>query len=364
MKKVAIITLNHGINYGNKLQNYAVQTIFERLGYEAITIRFFPEGAKVENNSRISVNSIWKKICQRISNIKFSARINSRSEAFEHFNEECLHRTKKCYTPTDYMTIDENGFEYFSVGSDQVWNSYFFDFTPMYLLDFVKDNRKKIAYAASVGVKDIAPEYRKLFADKLKQFKAISVREEDAAQLIGEIIEKKVDVVLDPTLMLSQTDWENFCAVSRFKPKKYILTYFLGKVTKERKKIIYDYSRAINAKIVELNNLQNEYYDCDPREFVSLFRTAEMIFTDSFHACCFSLMFKKPFWVMNRVSKGKEMGSRIDNLLSKFHLESRKYSEATQLTFPIDYSYAEKILDEERKKSLQFLQIALEDTIK
>ena len=30
MKKIAIITINHGNNYGNKLQNYAMQEMIKK----------------------------------------------------------------------------------------------------------------------------------------------------------------------------------------------------------------------------------------------------------------------------------------------------------------------------------------------
>ena len=39
MKKVCIITLYGNWNYGNKLQNYALQTTIEKLGYEFTSLK-------------------------------------------------------------------------------------------------------------------------------------------------------------------------------------------------------------------------------------------------------------------------------------------------------------------------------------
>ena len=41
-KSVGIITLNDNNNFGNRLQNYAVQVVLNRLGLEAYSIENYP----------------------------------------------------------------------------------------------------------------------------------------------------------------------------------------------------------------------------------------------------------------------------------------------------------------------------------
>lgn len=357
-KQVAIVTPNHGVNYGNKLQNYAVQEVYRKLDCVPTTIKFFPEGAKVENKQKVTFGILIKKINRRITERRYSRNIQARMDAFETFNETYLIRTDRCYSPTDYNTINERDFDFFSVGSDQVWNSYFFDFSPIYLLDFIRDGSKKIAYAASFGVSDIASEYVNLFSKALSDFKAISVREDKAKEIVETISDNKAQVVLDPTLMLTTEDWDRIIPDVK-EANKYILTYFLGELSKERWKIIASYARKNNYKIIRLNDIKNKYYRISPLEFVSFIKHAEVVFTDSFHACCFSLQYKKKFWVMNRLSTGKEMGSRIDTFLSKFYLDKRRFYENARLSCSVDYEQAYVVLEQERVTSWSFLKVAI-----
>ncbi|MDO4169320.1 MAG: polysaccharide pyruvyl transferase family protein [Lachnospiraceae bacterium] len=356
MKKIAIVTLNHGINYGNKLQNYAVQVIYEKLGYEAETIRFYPQGLKVNEKSKKTFCLLLKKLKRHYLSYKFSSIQKRRQDSFSAFDRQYLKMTKTCYTPMTYHNINEQDYDFFAVGSDQVWNSYFFDFTPMYLLDFVKTDCKKISYAASFGVQEIAPEYHRLFKTQLSKFQAISVRETSAADMVFELCKKRAEVVIDPTLMLDANDWMALIDDIDWQvPKRYVLTYFLGELSSDNRKQITRYAREHECEIIELNQLKNDYYAVDPREFVFLIYKAFMVFTDSFHACCFSLQFEKPFWVLSRKSEGKIMQSRIDTFLQLFELEQRKFAQSVNLDQEIDYSHSEKILRKERKKGIRFL---------
>lgn len=357
-KRVAIVTLNHGANYRNKLQNYAVQEVYKKLDYDPITIKYFPEGAKVKTKKKFAIDIVLKKLQKRINAKLYAKNIRARAASFESFNEKYLIRTDKCYKPSDYRTIDERDYDIFSVGSDQVWNSYFYDFSPIYLLDFVEDNSKKIAYAASFGVSDIAPEYKEMFVRDLSKFKAISVREDKAKELVETLCDNKAQVVLDPTLMLIMEEWDTLINDISTE-KRYILTYFLGDVSKEGKKIISDYAKRGHLDVIALNDVRNRYYKCDPLKFVALIKNAEVVFTDSFHACCFSLQYKKKFWVVNRISTGREMGSRIDTFLKKFGLEDRRLSDKSDFNSVIDYSRADSVLENERSASWSFLKKAV-----
>lgn len=360
MKKIAVITLNHGTNYGNKLQNYAVQTIYEKLGYEAETIRFYPEGMRVQSDIKRKIAALPKKIKRHYMACRFSKRNEKREEAFRIFNSEYLKMTKACYTPATYHSLDEQNYDFFSVGSDQVWNSYFFDFTSMYLLDFVKDDSKKIAYAASFGVEDIAVQYRQLFKETLSRFHAISVRENSGADIIWNLCKRPAAVVVDPTLMLDVDDWSLFIKDVSYKvPDRYILSYFLGEVSRRERQAIRTYAKEQRMEWIELNNLKKCYYAVGPKEFVYLFSKASMVFTDSFHACCFSLQFEKPFWVFARKTGGRNMESRVDTFLKTFHLEQRKYTEDICLDESINFSVSKAVLDGEKKRGLDFLKTAL-----
>ena len=107
-------------------------------------------------------------------------------------------------------------------------------------------------------------------------------------------------------------------------------------------------------------------FDVGPREFLTLIKNAELVLTDSFHACAFSLQFEKEFFVFERRSVGteKSMHNRIADFLDLFGLTDRLISEKNAKEVidnskNIDFSFPKKVLNVERKKSLDFLHRAL-----
>ena len=244
-------------------------------------------------------------------------------------------------------------------GSDQVWNSYFWDFSKIYLLDFVKDNEKKIAYAASFGMDSIKEEYKEDFRKNLSEFKSILLREEKGQKIIKELINKDVPVVLDPTLLLERNEWNKFGKKpENLKDGKYIFTYFLGEMTKERKKKIRKFAKRRNAKIIALNDITKKYYCCNPNEMVYLIENAEAILTDSFHACVLSIIFNKDFYIFERISKGRNMNSRIETLLKMLQI-NKKTDDDLELDRNYNYKKINMLLDEKKKRCMEYIEKSL-----
>ena len=78
-----------------------------------------------------------------------------------------------------------------------------------YLLDFVPDNIRKISYASSIGVEQLPETLKGKYKKYLKRFDSISVRESKAADVIEKLVNKPVDVVLDPTFLLDGISWHD-----------------------------------------------------------------------------------------------------------------------------------------------------------
>lgn len=357
---LAIVTMSYGNNYGNKLQNYAMQVIYESMGFSVETIRLKPcvcysEGIKEK------FNNIGGKIQRKIQRIVYKKNINNRKEVFEKFNNERLFLSEKIYAMNDYHSLNDEKYKIYSVGSDQVWNTYFDEFTSVYLLDCLDNKKTRISYAASLGCDSINPLYKEKFKEELKKFKCISVREEEGKKVLEKFPGITAKVVLDPTLLLSQNDWDKFIGTNELKEKnKYILTYFLGKMEPKMKRTISQYAKKNKLKIINLNDIATSYYYAGPVEFVNLIKNAQIIFTDSFHACCFSIIYEKTFWVVSRNSVKKNMNSRINTLLKRFGLEERWWNETVDLKKIPDYNVAYEKLQNLRKDSYEFLEKAID----
>ena len=200
----------------------------------------------------------------------------------------------------------------------------------------------------------------------MSEFKNVSLREETGKKIYYDITGKEDAIVcLDPTMLLKQQEWDKVSnrpkQLDNLKSSKYILNYFLGELSKERKDEINRIAKENNCEIINILDKNNPFYETGPSEFLYLEKNAFLICTDSFHSSVFAILYNTPFVVFDREDKVASMNSRIECLLSKFKLTDRYYKgKITDNLLKCDYTEAYKILEEERKKSDIFLRKALD----
>lgn len=341
-KKIAIFTI-HSINYGNRLQNYVVQKIITKLGYKPYTLRWYC------NKS----NLLIYRLIKYVFNMFRAYGKGSNLRSFLDFDR------KMCFS-NDY--INKESFrvgDYYAilVGSDQIWNTTFDFVSVNSFLPFI--HPKKIAFSASFGVDSIP--YDKQIVDCLNDFKALSVREEAGAKIIKELTGRDATILVDPTMLFTNEEWRKVSKKPKGAKGGYILTYFLSPKCDEAKAKLEEIRG--DRDVYELSNPDDKVAGtAGPSEFLWLFDHADMVLTDSFHACVFSFLFNKPFIVYDRNWQEGNMNSRLETLLSKFHIE-RKYANSglDNDIWEHDYSEGYQQLDIEREKAIDFLKKALED---
>lgn len=343
MDKVGIITLYGNFNYGNRLQNYAVQKIITDLGFQAVTYTCEPIEKKIGRKKYIKWR-IHELTNYRLKKNRDRWKIRlGRYYAFQDF-------TKK-YIPTIHInSLDglTDKADYFVIGSDQVWNPIWYQNLDkdLFLLTFAR-SEQKICFAPSFGSDHLPTEWETWFRVHLQTFPSLSVREQQGANIIRELTGRTAEVLLDPTLMLDESDWRKIarkpCNIDTRKP--YILTYFLGdfphqaevdieKIQSEKKRTVYHL----------LDKNQPDVYACGPREFLYMILKAEIVLTDSFHACVFSFIFNRPFVVYDRGQKDfPNMNSRLETLLSSLSLQ-RKYRNSGLENDPLECGYDDGII--------------------
>lgn len=196
----------------------------------------------------------------------------------------------------------------------------------------------------------------------LSTFDAISVREEAAKRIVEENTGRTdVEVLIDPTMMLCPEDWDRVIKKPKdLTNKRYVVCYFLGTLTDEYRTAISQLAEREECTIVDLSNAESSYYCCGPSEFVYLIKNAVYVCTDSFHASVFSILYNRPFVVFNRNGKHNTMGSRIQTLLSTFHLEDARFTGIIDESYICrDYKEVNQIVENERQKALRFIRKAL-----
>jgi hypothetical protein len=320
---VGVITFHSAHNYGASLQTWALQKVLKNLGTSPSVIHYHPN--IIDRLYVAPKQDTLKKKIKYLAKKKYRTRVKMqvyKNKKYVHF----IHHNFKLVG--DFKTYEELktaklGLDAYITGSDQVWNSDHTDgFDPAYLLDFAEPGTKKISYAASVGREYIIPQYREQFAESLKTYTAISVREASARPAIEALTDKPVEVVLDPTLLLDRKDYEELKKPGLFHGR-YILVYMM-ETNNDLVKFANKLSVAMGIPIIQrkpptiFRNELGSYYTDTAAEFLSEVENAEYVLTNSFHATVFSLIYEKPFISMLHTSTG----ARTSDLLKSVGLES------------------------------------------
>lgn len=355
--KIGIVTLVSD-NYGNKFQNYAVEQLLSEYG-QVVT---YAVDQKREKPG--AVNSLRQKLRPRYIGQSLRSRMmylydvtnaqrslvgnllyvmthrqrllaakKRRHQKFSAFQESFLHISDRIITHENCNEKDWNeSHDYFVCGSDQIWNPNYGTTSDLAFLSFAKG--KNIALAPSFGVSTIPKEVREDFGIWIDGIDSLSVREESGRQIIWELTGREAQVLLDPTMAIEPEQWASMARAPKSQlPEKYILTYFLGRVTKDYKKRIKNISQQMGLPVVNLFNIEEpQYYVFDPNEVLFAIQNASIVLTDSFHGSVFSILFQKDFLVFRRDEAGESMHSRLATLLGKFNLEDRLDDGRTEPT--------------------------------
>lgn len=371
--KIGILTLPLHTNYGGILQAYALQTVLERMGHEVVVF---------DTPNKASLPPLWKlplcfgkrflyKILGKGGKVfleHYQDKVHyAITQNIQYFIDKYIHRKIiKCF-----RQLSQKDYDAIVVGSDQVWRSIYF--YPMWLgqgiengyLSFAKDwNIKRISYAASFGTSnwEYTEKQTQLCKQLLKKFDAVSVREANGVELCNKYFNVEALQVLDPTMLLTEKEYCKLFQIAQTpKSKGTLLNYVLdrnenidmliAKIALEKGLIPY----AVNNPF--------EYDETKPvaerikpsiETWLRGFYDAEFVVTDSFHACVFSILFKKQFIVVGNQKRGL---ARLESLLRMFQLEDRlvKSKENILKLSPIDYTIVYDIYEQQRQRSVDFL---------
>lgn len=320
--KVGILTYHSAHNYGAVLQCYALQEYLKSLGHEVVVVdyrpKYFHYGLFVWYNW-LSANPV-KMVKKLMFQCKIFKTQKKRIDAFVSFIRKRLNLMSL------NLNASQDDIDCFVFGSDQIWGKHKGLFDPIYFGDFkAAKGHKLISYAASASLKSLTADEMKKVSNWLKSFSAIMVREQSLQSLLSPLTEKNVSIVIDPTLLLSSTQWNNI-AVPPGKERPYLLIYQM-----RSNLLVYQISKAMADKhglqIVELvtsiddvNRPYKTVNTASPEEFVGWLCDASFVVTNSFHGTAFSLIYKKKFV---SVKQNEISDLRISSLLTIANVRNR-----------------------------------------
>ena len=200
MKKVGIITMHKVVNYGSALQAYALQRVIEKLGYDCEIIDYvYPNEYHLSQYPKLPA---WKSWVLFLIQMLYGFPQKKRIKLFERFYKDYLKLSPVCYKSREQLQGNPPHYDIYVTGSDQVWNPKSIVEDTSFMLSFVRNDVHKISYAASFATDSIPDRFRGLYKAYLDMYSAISVREKNGIEIIRNLIEKKSELVLYPTILL------------------------------------------------------------------------------------------------------------------------------------------------------------------
>lgn len=358
--KVNIITFHNTMNFGASLQCAALSRYMTSLGHDVEVINYLPDYVM----NKKSVLKEFKKahsvrgIVKGFAYLSKAGTIKSKDKKYTDFLERNIRLTKPYHSYDDILS-DVPQADLYICGSDQIWNPSLTgdSLDKAFFLDFVGEGKARVAYGASVGELDFE-KHRDELKKLTEGFRSISVREKTVSDKLSGVIGREVNVVLDPTLLLNKEDYSSMELSCNVPSGKYLLLYNIQnsdltistakKIAAERNLEIVDISANPFQKIKGTTRLLN----IGPGEFLTLYKNADYVVTNSFHGTVFSIVYEKNFNSGLHTTRG----GRIRDLLNSLELNNRITADNSDInSSDIDYHIVKNKLDSLRESSQSFI---------
>lgn len=371
MKRILTITFHRAHNFGSVLQAYALQEFLKKMCENAsvdVDCRVLDFNLPVQDDLYcvFKPGKDLRSIAKNLLALPYQDALNVKYKKFNSFVEQRMSLSQRYRTEAELIQNPPCA-DYYISGSDQIWNVRAKDFSKAYLLDFVRSG-KRISYAASCGPLRIDwTQYDSESITKLlSKYDMCSVREKGSSENLRPLIDKKLPIHVDPTLLLDCEEWRELQSEANYHEGRYILLYCL-EPTKDQLFLAKRIAKKLELPILVLrynnkNDMLNHFvkrYDAGPEDFLAYIDHAALVLTSSFHGTAFSLLYKKPFYVFDGMTD-----NRISSLLVSVGMEDRSISQQSSMEkiniLPFEYQVVEKFLMQKRVESYTYLADALE----
>lgn len=363
--KIALLSFHTAVNYGAALQAYALQKFLMTKGYDSEYINYVNKSRKRQYSMCwhiIGALHHWE-IRSAITYFLGSPFLSMRKWRFNKFYRKNLKKTRTVYHSSEEAIELNDKYDLFIVGSDQVWNPIHNGNDAAFLLDFVKDDNKRISYSSSFGLIEINDTHKEVYKRNLERFKSLAVREIIGEKIVENLTGRKAQFVVDPVLLLSKEQWKELMLRKKCK-ERFIFSYT------NREHQIQDFFRTgyqLNgrkhyklSRYTKLTDFLNRNvrvkYCMSPESFLYVINNADLVVSASFHCIAFAIIFNRPFVAILTGNTGKD--ERILTLLKMTHLENRiLYHGMTvkEIEEHINYNEVNKLVAEKKEKSILYL---------
>ncbi len=369
MKKIGILTFHASHNYGSMLQAYALQHYLEKQGHAVTIINLRPLAQKkMYANPSVFSGFSMKKLVKAILYPNLYSNNVKKWHLFEEFLNNNLSVTEREYSTYKEIQKDlpDLSFDILISGGDQIWNQKCRDFELSFLLPFDLEGVKKISYAPSMGKRALAMKespYVENIINYISHYDLISVREPDSADVLSNLLNRKVDVVADPVFLLGISEYDSLIQEKPMVEGKYLFYYTPSHLSAPKAfNAAKELAKKKGLKFVSSNVLRNQtgiiqVNAAGPIQFLNLLKNAEFVCGQSFHLAVFSLLYHKEFAVLEG-----DIDPRMINLLNYCHVPNRGInvdSPVFSKMEELNYKKIDGYFDVLREKSVSFLRNSL-----
>ena len=340
-------------NYGSALTYYALGRILEKLGKKLLLIPI----AKKDGRS-------WEKEVQNtiifISKY-FRVAKNRTYGDMDDFNKYC---------------------DSFMLGSDQLWTVGAVNIVGYsFFLDFVDENKKKIAFSTSFGasVFDAEKQVLETAKDLLNNFDAISVRESKGVEIFRDKFGMNVDQLIDPVFLCSIEDYDILTCLEREElPAEYLFCYILDPNPEIEEAVKYIASREHLEILVVfgIREYGNSIHNWNTGKIISnvsfemflyYIKNCNFMVTDSHHGTCFSIIYHKKYIAFVNKKRGAQRFETVAQILGledRLCYSGKDVYENQNIFEKIDYSMVDKKINVEKYKAIDWLKNAFDKPTK
>ncbi len=306
VNKAGIITFHNADNLGAVLQAYALErTLVDACGVDAEIIDYRCE---IIENGKFPQKPHSLKATMKWPLMFLYYGIKRRS--FEKFRRRYLKLSQPYFKNTVAESADR--YDLFITGSDQVWNMECSGDDTSYFLDFVPKDKAKCSYAVSLGSYKFKKSEKEQCKAMISEMKHVSVRERSTVGELEKIGIYGAEVLPDPVFLMEPELWHEIMPKKLYHGK-YVFVYLILEdvnVLKSAKA----YAQLHGCKIINNKKSMEFILHNSPAEFLWWIYNAECVFTNSFHATAFSLIFDRPLAADIQLKNGAT-NNRVNELL-------------------------------------------------
>ena len=374
--KVGIISINAHtkvLNFASPLHTYAFQQFLTREGIDNIIIDYKPcymkafdvrhpydwhvEHPDADPEKQAKLLAKWKTL--------YDDR-EKRFDRLQEFIDEKYVATPVLYNQ-DLLDTEDPGCDIYMAVTDIIWK-----YNPVngfdrgFLLNSkCMEGKGTIAYAASRGASKYTEEQNEQFRGYIQNIDYITAREKSLMKHVNDQQLTPASLVIDPILLMDA----DFYRDMEIKPKeeKYVLCYTVMENKTGVLKAAFQYAQEHGLTLVDISDdatilydheglPRTTYYDIGVEEWLGFMDHAEVIFTNSFHCVCFSMLFHKDFYA------GPRGGDKVTWILDLFEIKGRRLKKDGSLpNGKINWERTDSRLAEYRGISRKYILTAIKN---